>query len=52
MTDRNFDRIFTELNAAQMQADRAVERAYAWSLIAGLAFAALCIGVALTMGVE
>ena len=52
MTDPNFDRLFTELNARQMRADRATDRIYSWSLIAGLVFAALCIGLALTMGVE
>ena len=52
MTPSNFDRLFTELNARQIRADRAADRIYNWSLIAGLAFAALCIGLALTMGVE
>lgn len=52
MTDRDFDRLFERFNADQMQADRAADRIYSWSLIAGLAFAALCIGVALTMGVQ
>lgn len=48
MTERDFDRLFERLNADQMQADRAADRIYSWSLIAGLALAALC--VALTMG--
>ena len=52
MTKPNFDRLFTEFNARQMRADRAADRIYSWSLIAGLAFAALCIGVARSLGVE
>ena len=52
MTERDFDRLFAEFNAAQMRADRTSDRIYSWALIAGLALAALCIGVALTMGVE
>lgn len=52
MTDRPFAQHFERLNARQMRADRSADRIYSWSLIAGLAFAALCIGVALTMGVE
>lgn len=52
MTDRPFAHHFERLNARQMRADRAADRIYSWSLIAGLAFAALCIGLALTMGVE
>ena len=52
MTPPNFDRLFTEFNARQPRADRAADQIYSWSLIAGLVFAALCIGLALTMGVE
>ena len=52
MTEPNFDRLFTELNARQMRADRAADRIYSWSMIVGLALAALCIGVALSLGVE
>ena len=52
MTPPNFDRLFTEFNARQMRADRATDRIYSWSLIAGLVFVALCIGLALAMGVE
>jgi hypothetical protein len=52
MTDPDFPRLFERLNAEQMQADRDLDRAYTLALIAGLALAALCIAVALTMGVE
>ena len=52
MTDPSFAHHFERLNAPQMRADRAADRIYSWSLIAGLAFAALCIGLALTMGVQ
>ena len=52
MTEPNFDRLFERFNADQMQADREAERAYTWSMIAALAFAALCVGVALSMGVQ
>jgi hypothetical protein len=52
MTDRNFDRIFTEFNARQMRADRAADRIYSWSLIAGLVFASFCLAVVLSMGVQ
>ena len=52
MTERDFDRLFTKFNAEQMQADRAADRVFSWSLIAGLALAALCIGIALSVGVQ
>jgi hypothetical protein len=52
MTERDFDRLFERLNAEQMQADRAADRIYSWSMIAGLALAALCIGFALSAGVQ
>lgn len=52
MTKRNFDTVFEQFNAAQMRADRVAERVYTWSMIAALAFAALCVGVALSVGVE
>jgi hypothetical protein len=52
MTEPNFDRLFERFNADQMQADRAADRIYSWSLIAGLALAALCVCAALTMGVQ
>jgi hypothetical protein len=52
MTDTPFNRLFERFNAPQIRADRAADRIYGWSLIAGLAFAALCIAVVLTMGVE
>ena len=52
MTDPTFAHHFERLNAPQMHADRAADRIYSWSLIVGLAVAALCIGLALTMGVE
>ena len=52
MTKPNFDRLFADFNARQMRADRAADRIYSWSLIVGLALAALCIGVALSLGVQ
>ena len=52
MTPPNFDRLFTEFNARQMRADRAADRINSWSLIAGLAFAALCMAVVLSLGVQ
>ncbi len=52
MPGRSLSHHFERLNAPQIRADRATDRIYSWSLIAGLAFAALCIGAALTMGVE
>lgn len=52
MTPPNFDRLFTELNARQMRADRAADRIYSWSLIVGLVFSAVCICSALSMGVQ
>lgn len=52
MADHNFTRVFEQFNARQMRADRAADRIYGWSLIAGLVFAALCMAVALSLGVE
>lgn len=52
MSDPNFTHHFERLNAPQIRADRTADRIYTWSLIAGLALAALCIWVALSMGVE
>ena len=52
MTNNNFARVFEQFNAPQIRADRAADRVYCWSLIVGLVLAALCIGVALSMGVE
>lgn len=52
MTPPNFDRLFTEFNARQMRADRAADRIYSWSLIAGLAFAGFCVAVVLSLGVQ
>lgn len=52
MIEPNFDQLFERFNATQMRADRATDRVYSWSLIAGLAFAAVCVAVALTMGVR
>lgn len=50
MTDRNFTHILTELNAAQMRADRAAERVYLCAMVLGLLLAAVCIGAALSLG--
>jgi hypothetical protein len=52
MNSQNYQRLFERFNADQMQADRAVDRIYTWSLIAGLAFAGLCIAAALSLGVQ
>lgn len=50
MTNRNFTDIFTELNAAQMRADRAAERVYLCVTVLGLLLAAVCIGAAISLG--
>ena len=52
MTERDFDRLFTEFNARQMRADRAADRIYSWSLIVGLIFAGFCVAVVLSWGVQ
>lgn len=52
MTEPNFDRLFTEFNARQMRADRATDRIYSWSLIAGIVFASFCVAVVLSWGVQ
>lgn len=49
MTDRDFNRLFAELNARQMRDDRAVDRVYSVALIIGLVLSAICIGVSLAM---
>lgn len=49
MTNRDFDRLFAELNARQMRADRAVDRVFSVALIVALALSAVCIGVTLAM---
>lgn len=52
MTPSPFTRLFTDLNAAQIRADRSADRIYTCAMIAGLLFAAVCVGVALSLGVE
>lgn len=52
MTEPNFDRLFERLNSDQMQADRATDRIYSWSLIAGIVFASFCVAVVLSLGVQ
>ena len=52
MTDPDFNRLFERFNASQMQADRDAGRIYSWSMIAALAFAAVCVAAVLTMGVR
>lgn len=52
MTEPNFDRLFAQFNARQMRADRATDRIYSWSLIAGIVFASFCVAVVLSLGVQ